>query len=67
MQKTSLYLIVSASVFTVVSLAHLLRAVNAWPLMFGNWPVPLGASWLAAVATAALSAWAIFLLRKAAR
>ena len=67
MQKPAAYLIVSASVFAAVSLAHLLRAANAWALTLGDWPVPVGASWLAAVASAALSAWAMSLLRKAAR
>jgi hypothetical protein len=67
MQTSTPYLTVSASVFAAVSLAHLLRAANAWALTLGDWPVPVGASWLAAVASAVLSAWAIFLLRKAAR
>lgn len=66
MQNATGYLTVSALVFAVVSLAHLLRAFNEWPLTFGAWPVPVGLSWLAAFVTAALSVWALSLLRKTA-
>jgi hypothetical protein len=57
------YLIVSAIVFALVALAHLLRAVNSWPLVFGDWPVPVALSWGAAIVTAVLSAWSLSLLR----
>jgi hypothetical protein len=57
------YLAVSALVFALVALAHLLRAVNSWPLVFGEWPVPAALSWGAAIVTATLCAWSLSLLR----
>ena len=51
------YCMVSAAVFSVVAVAHLLRSLGGWPLVLGTWPAPVGVSWLAAAAAAALAAW----------
>jgi hypothetical protein len=56
------YLVISGTVFAVVALAHLTRAIEGWPITIGPWSVPLNLSWLGAIATGALSAWAILLL-----
>ena len=58
------YLVISATVFAVVAAAHLVRAIKAWPITVGPWNVPVELSWLGATATAALSLWAILLLRE---
>jgi len=58
------YLVISATVFAVVATAHLVRAIKAWPITIGPWNVPMDISWLGAVAAAALSLWAIVLLRE---
>jgi hypothetical protein len=63
MSKLKNYLIVSATVFAVVAVAHLVRALEQWPVVIGSSPVPVGVSWLGAIATGALSGWAILLLR----
>jgi hypothetical protein len=57
------YLVISAAVFAVVAGAHLVRAINAWPITIATWNVPVELSWLGAIATGALSLWAILLLR----
>lgn len=57
------YLVISATVFAVVAAAHLTRAIEAWPITIGPWNVPVDISWLGALATGALSVWAILLLR----
>ena len=57
------YLVISATVFAVVGIAHLVRAIERWPITVGPWNVPVDLSWLAAIATGALSLWAILLLR----
>ena len=57
------YLVISASVFAVVAIAHLTRAIERWPITIGPWSVPVELSWLGAIATGALSAWSILLLR----
>jgi len=63
MAKLKNYLIISATVFAVVALAHLIRALQHWPITIGPWSVPVDLSWLGAIAAAALSLWAILLLR----
>lgn len=57
------YLVISATVFAIVATAHLIRALEQWPITIGPWNVPVDLSWLAAIATGALSLWAILLLR----
>jgi len=64
LRTSSYYLFISAVVFAGVAIAHLLRAFNTLPLTFGNWPVPVWLSWLAALVTATLSTWAFALLRR---
>jgi hypothetical protein len=59
------YLTLSAAVFALVALAHLLRAIAQWPIVIGPWTVPVALSWIGAIAAAALSAWAFSLARKA--
>lgn len=67
MSQTSRYLIISATIFAVVALAHLLRAIAQWPIAIGPWTVPVGLSWVAALFAAGLSGWAMSLLRKTRR
>lgn len=61
------YLTLSAAAFALVALAHVARALAQWSIVIGPWPVPIAASWLAAIVTAALSAWAFSLLRNRRR
>ncbi len=56
------YVVISAVIFGLVAVIHLLRAVNGWGFEVGPVSVPVGASWLAFVITAALCAWAIRLV-----
>jgi hypothetical protein len=63
MSSRQRYLVISATVFAVVAVAHLVRAVQQWPIAIGPWNVPVDLSWLGAVAAGALSLWAILLLR----
>jgi len=63
MAKLGNYLILSATVFAVVAIAHLIRAIQRWPILIGPWSVPVELSWLAAIVAGALSLWAVLLLR----
>ncbi len=56
------YVVISAVIFGLVAVIHLLRAVNGWGFEVGPVSVPVGASWVAFVITAALCAWAIRLV-----
>jgi len=51
------YCTVSAIVFAVVAVAHLVRAVQGMPVVIGTWQTPTAISWLAVVVGGALSLW----------
>ena len=56
--SSRVYLVVSGSVFAIVAVLHLLRALNGWAVDVGPWSLPVGVSWLGAAFPAVLSAWA---------
>lgn len=47
----------SAAVFTLVSAAHLLRALMNWPAQVGDWSFSAAVSWVAFAVAGALAAW----------
>jgi hypothetical protein len=49
------YNTVTAVLFLVVALLHLLRIILDWPAQIGGFSIPLWASWLALVVAGALS------------
>jgi uncharacterized membrane protein len=51
------YCTVSAVVFAIVAIAHLVRAVQATPVIVGSWPAPMATSWLAVVVAGGLALW----------
>ena len=61
MTQIDRYLIISATVFAVVALAHVVRAFAQWSIVIGPMTVPVGLSWVGAAVAAALSAWAFSL------
>jgi len=42
---TRTYLVISGTIFGIVSIFHLLRVVNSWVLVLGEWSVPMWVSW----------------------
>jgi len=52
-QKT--YNTITAVVFLVVALLHLLRIIFGWPAQIGDLSIPLWASWLALIVSAGLA------------
>jgi uncharacterized membrane protein YhaH (DUF805 family) len=46
------YLLVTAIVFSVIGLLHLLRIILGWEAAIGGWTVPLWLSWLALIVSA---------------
>lgn len=59
------FLCVTAIVFALVTLAHVVRAATGAALRIDGWDVPIAASWIAAVVTAALAAWGARLAARA--
>lgn len=53
------YLLISAVIFGLVAIVHLLRVLNGWPLVLGAWSVPMWGSWLGTVVPALLCVWAL--------
>jgi len=46
---------ISATVFIVIAIAHLLRIIFNIPAQFGNWQVPMLVSWIAIIITITLA------------
>jgi len=62
--KTKVYVAISALIFVLVSLAHLVRLTEGWPVLVGSFSVPVWASVLAVLVSAAVAGWGLALLRK---
>jgi hypothetical protein len=49
------YLLVTASIFSLVCLLHLARIVFAWSMVIGHWGVPMWLSWVGVIVAGALA------------
>jgi uncharacterized protein YacL len=49
------YVLVTAIVFSVVGLLHLLRIVLGWEAVVEGWSIPMWLSWVAMILTAVLA------------
>ncbi|BAU63543.1 hypothetical protein STA3757_09080 [Stanieria sp. NIES-3757] len=56
------YILISATVFALVALLHLVRLLTHWSFQIGTMTVPLWGSWLGLLIGATLSIWAFRLL-----
>lgn len=52
------YAVVSGTVFGLVALLQLFRALNQWPVQIASFQVPVLASWVAFLVASALCLWA---------
>ncbi len=55
---------VSATLFSVVALAHLTRLLNGWSIEIDTMTVPMLASWLALIIPGSLAVWGFREARK---
>jgi hypothetical protein len=60
---TRSYVSVSATVFAIVAIAHLARAIADYPLHIGAAEIPMWVSWMGTLGAGALSAWGFSSLR----
>lgn len=58
------YLLVSAIVFLLIALLHLIRVFTHWSVQVGTVMFPLWGSWLAILIAIGLSVWAFRLMSK---
>ena len=49
------YFFVTAVVFSVIGLLHLLRIVVGWEAIAGGWSIPMWLSWVAMIVAAVLA------------
>ncbi len=59
MDNVKIYLYVSAAIFGIVALIHIVRALSGWAFQIGTMEVPILESWVGFVITGVLAAWAI--------
>jgi len=58
----NIYLIVSGIIFGFVSILHIYRARNNFPLILGTWEAPTKFSWIIGIITGSMSIYAFSLL-----
>jgi hypothetical protein len=51
------YAIVSALIFAVVAIMHVVRLINQWPVVIGPYNVSMNVSWVALVVAALIAIW----------
>jgi ABC-type enterochelin transport system permease subunit len=56
------YLLISATIFALVALLHVVRLVTNLPVQFGTISFPMWGSWLGSIVAAVLSIWAFRLM-----
>ncbi len=49
------YSLITAAIFAILALAHLVRVTLDWSVTIGGWSAPMWLSWLAAVVAGALA------------
>jgi hypothetical protein len=61
---SKLYVAISAIIFALVAVGHIVRIVQGWQVQLGAADIPMSVSWIALVVTAALALWGGTLLRR---
>jgi hypothetical protein len=60
--KSKSYLLISAIIFALVAILHLVRLIGHWSVQIGAFAIPLWGSWLGLFIATALSLWAFRLM-----
>jgi uncharacterized membrane protein YecN with MAPEG domain len=56
-KMSNAYAIVSALIFALVAVMHVVRIINRWSVVIGPYTVSMNVSWVALVVGALLSIW----------
>ncbi len=51
------YAVVSAVIFALVAVGHLVRLINRWAVQIGPYSVAMSLSWVGLVVTALIAIW----------
>lgn len=58
------YLIISGSIFGLISIMHMVRLINRWTFQLGDWTFPVWISWFGLFISGTLCLWAYRLARE---
>jgi hypothetical protein len=61
------YVAISAIIFALVAIGHLLRLAQGWDVQIGGMGIAMSVSWIALVVSAALAVWGALVLRRRLR
>jgi hypothetical protein len=61
---TKLYVAISAIIFAIVAIGHIVRLVQGWEVQIGGMGIGMPVSWVALVVSAVLAVWGGTLLRR---
>jgi hypothetical protein len=61
---TKSFVAISALIFALVALIHVLRLVQGWHVQLGPTDIPMSVSWVGLAVTAVLATWGAALLRR---
>jgi len=65
--KTKAYLVLSAAIFMLVAIAHLVRFLEGWTAQVGTWVIPSSASLVCVILAGLLAFWGAMLARRFGR
>jgi hypothetical protein len=61
------YLLITAIIFSLIALLHLVRIIFGWSATLGSWNVPMWLSWVALIVTGALAYFGFSLAMQSSR
>ena len=56
-KMSNAYAAVSALIYAIVSVMHVVRLINRWPVVIGPYNISMNVSWAALVVSALLAIW----------
>jgi hypothetical protein len=59
-----LYIAISAIIFALVAIGHIMRIVQVWQVQVGDMGIAMSVSWIALVVSAILAIWGAVILRR---
>ena len=64
LHRPALVLTLCSGLFLFMATVHVIRLIAGWEVVLGSWPIPAGASLIAAVLLAGLSVWCFLSARQ---
>ena len=61
---TRSYVAISALIFALVAVVHIVRLVQGWQIQVGLNDIPMSLSWIGLAVAAALAVWGAMILRR---